>query len=82
MGYFIKSFTEVEEDAIHLVSPLECLFEVIDCSYISCVSVDLCFLKPCWVSESILWVSKCVMMWERIICSRSLHKTEVREMGR
>ena len=44
--------------------------------------VDLCFLKPCWVSVSILWVSQCVMMWERIICSRSLHKTEVREMGR
>ena len=57
MVYFIKSFTEVEEDAVHLTSLLECARSLI--VPISCVSVDLRFLKPCWVSEIILWVSKC-----------------------
>ena len=49
---------------------------------VGAVSVDMRFLKLCCASVRMLLESIWDMIWEWIVCSRSLQRTEVREMVR
>ena len=48
---------------------------------ISCVSQERPFRKPCWASVNIWLVSKCSVIAERTMCSRSLQHMHVSEIG-
>ena len=51
-------------------------------SWMSCVSVERCFLNPCCASWMMLCLSKCCMMLLVIMCSSILQVMDVSDIGR
>ena len=51
-------------------------------SWISCVSVERCFLNPCCASWRMLCESRCCMILLVIMCSSILQVMDVSDMGR
>ena len=75
MGHFVKSLLKTEKDHINLVAIRK----------VSCYVVDsfnqLCFLKPCWLSQRISYLSRWDIMLLCTICSRTLYTTDVSDTG-
>lgn len=53
--------------------------EISSRTVISCVSHDLPFLKPCWNSTKMLWISQCCL---RCLISIPLQQVELSDTGR
>ena len=51
-------------------------------SITNCVSQDLFSLKPCCSSNSMLELAKCLVKFDLTMCSSTLHRTPMRDMGR
>ena len=50
MRNFVKCFLEIKKDGVCLFSLLSILCARLSMSWISCVSVERCFLNPCCAS--------------------------------
>ncbi len=75
MRKFVKFFLEI------------CILLSILCarlymSWISCVSVERCFLNPCCASRRMLFASRCCMILLVIMCSSILQVMDVSDIGR
>ena len=51
-------------------------------SWISCVSVERCFLNPCCASWRMLRESRCCMILLVIMCSNILQVMDMSDIGR
>ena len=51
-------------------------------SWISCVSVERCFINPCYASWRMLCESRCCMILLVIMCSSILQVMDVSDIGR
>ena len=81
MGNFIESLAKIKEDVVSLFFGLHVLASS-STSIISCVSQDLFSRNPCCRSNRMFCSVKCLEMLEATTCSRTLQRTQVREMGR
>ena len=61
---------------------LSIVYAILSMSWISCVSVELCFLNPCCASWRMLCASRCCMILVVIMCSSILQVMDVSGIGR
>ena len=81
MCNFIESLAKIKEYEVSLF--LACMFLASSStSIISCVSQDLFSRNPCCRPNRMFCSVKCLEMLEATTCSRTLQRTQVREMGR
>lgn len=73
----------LREDVVYLlrsiISTSSLHLEISSRTVISCVSHDLPFLKPCWNSTKMLWISQCCL---RCLISIPLQQVELSDTGR
>ena len=83
MRNFVKRFFGNRE-GWHLSSCilLSILCARLSMSWISCVSVERCFLNPCCASWRMLCASRCCMILLVIMCSSILQVMDASDIGR
>ncbi len=81
MRNFVKCFWKSRRMASVCIL-LSILCARLPMSWISCVSVERCFLNPCCASWRMLCESRCCMILLVIMCSSILQVMDVSDIGR
>ena len=71
----VKCFLEIEKNGV-------CLYSRLSMSWISCVSVERCFLNPCCASWRMLCASRCCMVLLVIMCTSIFQVMDASDIGR